>query len=57
MTTTEPVLIETRRDAYGVTYQEHWMTTPPDTEQNYRITRDEWNQDHSVRRIFEWVKL
>lgn len=48
-----PVLVETMEDAFGK-YQERWMVEPPPSGAPYAVTREEWNEDYSVRTIWRW---
>ena len=46
-------LVEHVSDAWGP-FTVRWMVEPPPVGSDYRVTRDEWNEDLSIRTIWEW---
>ena len=33
-----------------------WFCVPPETGEVFRVTDQEWNEDFSVRKIYEWKR-
>lgn len=53
---TEPQfkLVERRDPGHGGEgWTERWVCDPPDVELHYVVLRDEWNNDDTVRTIYE----
>lgn len=44
--------IEYNSDASGRQCETHWFCIPPESEVPNVITHEEWNEDHTVRRIY-----
>ena len=48
--TTTPVHVDMHAD-----YQTLWMIEPPAEGVPHRITKQAWNDDYTVRYVWEWV--
>lgn len=55
--TTEPVMVEQISDGFDEdlgSYKQIWMCEPPRAGKLFIVTRDEWNEDLTERRVYSW---
>lgn len=46
-------VVEHDCDVYGV-YHRVWLCEPPTAGQRFQVTRQEWNKDLSIQKIYSW---
>lgn len=47
------VVEETANDTFG-SYVRRWHYTPPAVDAQFRAIHESWNEDYTVRDIYEW---